>query len=163
MADEHSHLNALTEKLLASPALLKAWRTSTAIGSSYAWHLLNHSWHLSPELPREYIPHNPRLRLWDDGSGWTDIEPYTLTVFRGLDEPTRCRHAVWHCKQSGESTKQFVQFFDDGGQVQFYEPNISVRDSDVPYDKLHQHLLEIAGYKVPAISLQHPREHSVTS
>jgi hypothetical protein len=159
--DEFEPLDELTDKLVASPALLGAWRASCAIETSYAWHLLNHSWQLSPELPLEYIPHNPRLRLWDDAGGWTDNDPYTLTVFHGLDGPARCRHAIWHCNRSWN--QRFIQFFDDGGRVQFYEPNITFTDTDVPLDQLNQHLQTIAAYKVPAIPLQDPRHHSVTT
>ncbi len=163
MPDEYDRLDELTDKLIASPALMKAWQASSAISSSYAWHLLNHSWQLSPEVPRDYIPHNPRLRLWDDAGGWTDNNPSTLTVFQGLDEPTCCRHAIWHCRHPGDSQKQFIEFFDNGGQVQFYEPNITFTDADVPFDQLNQHLQAIAAYKVPAISLQALGERSLTT
>jgi hypothetical protein len=163
MTDEFDELDRLTEKLVASPELIKAWRASSAIESSYAWHLLNHSWQLPPEIPRDYIPHSPRLRIWDDAAGWTENEPYTLTVFRGFDESTRCRRAVWHNKTPGETKDRFVQFFKDGGPVQFYEPNITIADANVPFDAFNQHLQRIASLTVPAISLQGMGEGSVTT
>ena len=162
MPDEYDQLDELLDKLTASPALSKAWHASSAIGYSYAWYLLNHSWKLSPEVPRNYIPHSPRLRLWDDAIGCTENNPYTLAVFRGFDEPTRCRHAIWHCKQNGEYKKWFIEFFENGGQVQFHEPNITVRDADVPLDELNQHLRAIAAHKVTAISFQ-PQSETSTS
>lgn len=163
MTDEFDRLDQLTDKLLASPQLLKAWRASSAIGYSYAWHLLNTSWQLTPEIPIDFIPHNPRLRLWDNASGWTDNEPYTLTVFGGLKQQTCCRHAVWHAKQKGESKDRFVQFFEENGQIQFFEPRITVRDADVPYVQLQHQLRAIAAIKVPAISALEGRTWSATS
>jgi hypothetical protein len=163
MSDEFDRRDALISMLVSTPQLLKAWRTSSALESSYAWHLLNHSWQLSPEIPRDYIPHNPRLRLWGKPGGWTDNEPYTLTIFRGFDEPTRCRQAIWHCMGSVEMNERIVQFINDGGQIHFYEPNISVSDADIPFDKLNHYLQALAEHKVPAITLPDPREVYVTT
>lgn len=163
MADEFDQRDRLTEKLFASPELTKAWRASSAIGSSYAWHLLNHSWQLPPEIPRGYLPHSPRLRIWDDALGWTENEPYTLTVFRGVDEATRCRRAIWHSKRPGEMQDRFVRFFEHDGKVQFHEPNITVADAEVPYDAFRRHLQLIAGLTVPAICLQGKSEGTLTT
>lgn len=160
MPDEYDYLDELSDKLVASPQLLKAWRASSAIGSSFAWHLLNHSWQLPPEISRDYIPHNPRLRIWNDAGIWTDNEPYTVTVFRGFDEPTRCRHAKWHCKQSGAMKERFIQFFDDGGEVQFYQPNITVNDADIPFVELNQHLRAGSQREWRASLVIHPDGHT---
>ncbi len=165
MPDEYDfgHLDDLIYKLHASPALLKAWRASSSIEYSYAWYLLNHSWQLSPEVPVEYTPHNPRLKIWDDANGWTDNNPNTLIVFLGPDERVLCRHAVWHCKQTGEIKPRLIDFIEQDGQVQFHPPNITFTDAEVPFSPLQKHLETIAAQKVSAISLQTLHKPSVTS
>ena len=122
MTDEFESIEELTNQLAASPALLKSWGASCQAYSSYAWHVLNNSWQLSPEIPRHYIPHNPRLRLWDDAQGWTDELPYTMTVFRGMEKPTICRHAIWHNKQRTEGKKRLINFMNDGGKLSSSSP-----------------------------------------
>lgn len=156
--DEHE----ASERLLASPKLLKAWHSFSSRESAYAWHLLNRSWQIPPSIPSDYIPHNPRLRFWDNAGGWSDHQPCTLTVFRGLDEPTRCRLATWH-RGAEELWRQLIQFVKAEGDVPFSEPKIAVEDADVPFAQLHEHLQAIAACSVPAISLQDPHEHSVTT
>ncbi len=162
MSDEFDQLVELGDKLNASPDLKQTWEKTSTLSASYAWYLLNHSWQLPPEIPRNFIPHTPSARLWDDAGGWTDNLPYTLTVFRSSDESMRCRHAILD-DQKTAIKQRLIQFFENEGKIQFYEPKISVRDADIPFDLFHQHLQAIASHRIPAIVLQPPKHYSVSS
>ncbi|MCA9095552.1 MAG: hypothetical protein KDA68_18865 [Planctomycetaceae bacterium] len=163
MSDEYDQLDDLAAQLGKSPILAKAWELSTTVSVSYAWWLLNHSWQILPEIPGTYAPHNPRLRIWNNAGGWTDEEPYTLTVFQGLDGATQCRRAIWHCKSTEATKVRLIKFFEKNGEVRFEEPRISVSDVEVSVDRFNSHLQAIAAHKIPAISLQGPEKRSVTT
>lgn len=163
MPDDYDQLEELTNKLLASSALLKAWQSSLAIENSYAWHLLNHSWLLKPEVSQNHVPHNPQLQIWDSASGWTDNNPYVLTVFRSVNEHCLCRYAIWHCRNFGETKQRLVDFINHNGQVTNSPPNITVTDTVVASSSLMQHLHSIAAVNVPAISVGVQDDHFVTS
>lgn len=163
MSDEYDKLDELAARLGKSPILAKAWNLSATLTVSYAWWLLNHSGQLPPEIPSTYRPHKPLLRIWDNACGWTDKEPYTLTVFQGSDGATRSRRAIWHCKSAEDTKVRLIKFFENNGEVRFEEPKISVRDVEIPVDQLNVHLQAISSHQIPAISLQSPGDGTVTT
>ena len=163
MADEKGQLDKRGNELPTSPERFAVWHNHARIKSAYAWFLLNHSWLISPSIPSDNIRKNPRIKIWDDARGWMNKGPYTLTVFCGYDELIYCRHAIWQDKKTDEIMRQFVEFINGSGELQTSDPIIEVGDSQVPYTQFYDYLRKIAACTIPAISLQDPRESSVST
>ena len=123
MTDPHEAL----EQLDASPQLHKAWQKARQMEYACAWHLLNHNWLIPPEIPREWIPHNPRVRIWEEGSGGRTDQSVTLMVFVGMQSQCRCRQAIWEDAQ--QIRHRLIEFVNRQGEVPIVEPTFSIRDA----------------------------------
>jgi hypothetical protein len=137
----------------ADPASLDSDTMSAPLQALYAWGLLRCSGMIQPPLARSLLPHRPRFRIWHDPRGFTDMEPTTLTVFRGSEPPCVVREAVWHRMASWRTTKSLADV----------AKAVSVRDAEVPFEHVREHLKAIAACTIPAITMRSMRSATATT
>jgi hypothetical protein len=110
-------------------------------------------WNALPNLsPPLAAP--PRLRLWDEASGFEDgREPTSLTLFEPCHGEPRgplVREVVW---QRGPDLQTLHAAVRQLKQTVFHEPTIAVRDAEVPADRLTAFLREAALGTIPVVWL----------
>ena len=148
--DQLNRYQAATESLMASPTLLKSWHEHLDRETAYACYLLDNSWNLPPSLPFDLVPTHPILRLWENFFAGIDfgIDFRSLTVFLSGDLK-RCLVREGRWRPPNDNLEKIHVFVSSDGEINNSTPVISVRDANVPFDRLRCMLDRLAEIKIP--------------
>jgi hypothetical protein len=127
-----------------------------------AWDLLESSHILAPALVKNGLRFcQPWMRIWDDPGGSSEMEPFTLTLFRSFPPANQLlvRKAVWRRTIDLGRSPDLNQ---ERLMPDRFDPTITIADAPVPIEEFREVLRPAVTIQLPLILMKRKTE-SVTS